>query len=75
MNLKEKTLPYNFTIHHISGAKNKAPDAVSRYPAQTASSYEEDLADDISVKAEAGQTLYAASNLISWTEGLGNNIF
>ena len=30
LNLKEKTLPYNFTIQHISGAKNKGPDAVSR---------------------------------------------
>ena len=66
LNLKEKTLPYSFKIYHISGAKNKAPDAVSRYPTQTASSDEDNLADDIGVQAEAGNTLYIASNLISW---------
>ena len=32
MNLKEKTLPYSFTIHHVPGIKHKGPDAASRYP-------------------------------------------
>ena len=66
LNLKEKTLPYNFTIQHISGAKNKGPDAVSRYPSQAPTPDEENLADDIGVQTEAINTLYVASNLVSW---------
>ena len=66
LNLKEKTLPYTFTIEHISGAKNKGPDAVSRYPSQTASHEDDNLADDIGVQTEAANTLYAASNIVSW---------
>ena len=69
LNLKEKTLPYNFTMVHISGAKNKGPDAVSRYPPPAPDSNEErhhNLADDIAVKMEAATTLYVASNMISW---------
>ena len=68
LNLKEKTLPYNFTMVHISGAKNKGPDAVSRYPPPTPDSHEKDhnLADDISVKMEATTTLYVVSNMVSW---------
>ena len=67
LNLKEKTLPYSFTIQHISGAKNKGPDAVSRYPLLTPScEKEENLADDMGVQAAAITTLYVASNLISW---------
>ena len=66
LNLKEKTLPYNFSIWHISGAKNKGPDAVSRYPTTNEPAQKENLADDIGVQAEAGNTLYAASNIVSW---------
>ena len=68
LNLKEKTLPYSFTIQHISGAKNKGPDAVSRYPPQTGPLGEdqESFADDIGVQTEAANTLYVASNLVSW---------
>ena len=32
MNLKEKTLPYRFSIQHVPGIKHKGPDAASRYP-------------------------------------------
>ena len=69
LNLKEKTLPYNFTIVHVSGAKNKGPDAVSRYPPPSvdpSANFEQNLADDIGVKTEAIDTLYVASNLVSW---------
>ena len=68
LNLKEKTLAYSFTIQHVSGAKNKGPDAVSRYPLFNPSdkSEEENFADDIGVHTSAVNTLYAASNLISW---------
>ena len=67
LNLKEKTLPYNFTIMHVTGAKNKGPDALSRYPPQTSNKLQsENLADDVGVKTEASSTLYVASNLVSW---------
>ena len=68
LNLKEKTLPYSFTVQHISGAKNKGPDAVSRYPLLTPSvnDEEENFADDIGVHTAAMDTLYVASNLVSW---------
>ncbi len=32
LNLKEKTLPYKFTIVHVPGRKNLGPDAASRHP-------------------------------------------
>ena len=68
LNLKEKTLAYSFSIQHISGVKNKGPDAVSRYPLLTplVESEEENFADDIGVHTAAMDTLYAASNLVSW---------
>ena len=54
LNLKEKTLAYSFTIQHISGAKNKGPDAVSRYPLLTPPDEEEEnFADDIGVQVSA----------------------
>ena len=31
-NLKEKTLSFKFTIHHVPARKNLGPDAASRYP-------------------------------------------
>ena len=31
-NLKEKTLRYRFVMQHVPGAKNRAPDALSRHP-------------------------------------------
>ena len=67
LNLKEKTLPYSFTMQHISGAKNKGPDA-SRYPSQGTNQKleEENMADDIAVQSEAVNTLYVASNIVSW---------
>lgn len=67
LNLKEKTLPYSFTIQHVTGAKNKGPDALSRYPPPTSTKqHSENLADDIGMKTEATGTLYVASNIVSW---------
>ena len=69
LNLKEKTLEFQFNIMHISGAKNKGPDAASRYPPPTNSQIEDlslNFVDEISFEAEASATLYTASNLISW---------
>ena len=66
LNLKEKTLPYSFTIQHISGAKNKGPDAMSRYPPPSENEAVENLADDISIQMEAETTLYVATNIVTW---------
>lgn len=54
---------------HISAAKNKGPDAVSRYPTPTNSGEEDstsNFVDEMSIEAEASATLYSTSNLISW---------
>ena len=52
---------------HVTGAKNKGLDALSRYPPQTSNKLQsENLADDVGVKTEASSTLYVASNLVSW---------
>ena len=69
LNLKEKTLEFQFKIMHISGAKNKGPDAASRYLTPTNSQIGDlslNFVDEISFEAEASATLYTASNLISW---------
>ena len=69
LNLKEKTLEFQYKIMHISGAKNKGPDAASRYPPPINSEKEDkthNFVDEISIEAEASATLYTASNLISW---------
>ena len=36
MSLKEKTLAFRFTMKYVPGAKNKVPDATSRFPTTTA---------------------------------------
>ena len=46
-NLKEKTLGYRFHITHIPGVRNKAADAVSRYPTGTTEPEKLILLDDI----------------------------
>ena len=66
LNLKEKTLAYSFEIQHISGVKNKGPDAVSRYPSKGSHQECEDMADDEGTRVGASDTLYIASNMISW---------
>ena len=66
LNLKEKTLPYNFEIKHVPGTKNKGPDALSRYPPTVEETESENMADDIGMKTEAISTLFVASNIITW---------
>ena len=66
LNLKEKTMPYRFEIMHITGAKNKGPDAVSRYPVEHADDGEEKPSDDEGLQAASQDTLYIASNIITW---------
>ena len=64
LNLKEKTMEYRFTIIHVTGAKNKGPDAASRYPSLPRNN--RNLADEASFETEASATLYLVSNMISW---------
>ena len=46
-NLKEKTLRYRFRMAHIPGVKNRAPDALSRYPTGNSNPPKMILHDDI----------------------------
>ena len=64
LNLKEKTLEFSFTIHHVSGKNNKGPDAVSRYPSSTLSPFENE--EDSSITVQAISTLHTVSNMITW---------
>ena len=67
LNLKEKTLEFQYKIMHISAAKNKGPDAVSRYPTPTNSGEGDstsNFVDEISIEAEASATLQHIKSLI-----------
>ena len=80
LNLKEKTLPYSYTIIHISGCKNTGPDAASRYPSHkgeyidlpcespdTSDSYDTaSTADDTSLTSAACSTLHSVSDMVTW---------
>ena len=64
LNLKEKCLAYNFTIVHVPGAKNKGPDAASRYP--PTKEQNDDIAEDDATIAAASDTLNSITNLVGW---------
>ena len=49
--LKEKSLPYQFDIVHVSGARNMAADAFSRFPSQEMDNNKEDTSSFCSMKA------------------------
>ena len=72
LNLKEKTLAYNFKIIHISGKKNLGADATSRYPPTIDQTHspgpkdKTDLADDEAMLASTSTTLYAVTNVVTW---------
>ncbi len=46
-NLKEKTLRYRFAMHHVPGAKNRAPDALSRHPSGPTTPERLNLPEDV----------------------------
>ena len=53
LNLKEKTLSYDFKIIHVSGKKNVGADAASRYPSSPPSPMESaNTMEDVSDWAE-----------------------
>ena len=80
LNLKEKTLPYSFTIIHVSGKTNLGPDAASRYPTHVGEPTDlpcepasvpdphcdHDTADDTSLASAAYSTLNAVSDMVTW---------
>ena len=71
LNLKEKTLPYQFEVIHISGKKNAGADATSRYPAPTTALPDAvctsiDIAEDSASLASISHALYAISNMVTW---------
>ena len=71
LNLKEKTLVYQFEIVHISGKKNAGADAASRYPAATGTPPDTmcasaSIADDEAALASISSTLYAVTNMVTW---------
>ena len=79
LNLKEKTLPYRFTIVHVPGNKNQGADAVSRHPVVKADIHhleidepskdafdDLDLAEDGATALLISDTLNAITNIVSW---------
>ena len=66
LSLKEKTLSYRFSMRYVAGARNKVPDAASRFPTGL-SDATEDMDSDTQ---EAEQTVYitAISALFSLNE-------
>lgn len=66
LNLKQKTLPYNFNIKHIKGLKNHA-DILSRYPVNTPD--EEDVEEALALNAIMTSMTVASVEsalLVSW---------
>ncbi|XP_045132259.1 uncharacterized protein K02A2.6-like [Portunus trituberculatus] len=51
LNIKERTLMYNFRVKYIKGKSNCAADALSRYPALASAPEDSDEADDEAVCA------------------------
>ena len=71
LNLKEKTLAFQFDIVHVPGKKNAGADAASRYPVpslpvKSADSNSEDTADDEAIVASISNSLYAVTNVTTW---------
>ena len=60
VNLKEKTLPYSFTIEALPGKANVAADALSRYPVHGPETEDEHLTKEVDVS-----TVQVAANMIS----------
>ena len=57
MSLKEKTLSFRFTMKYVSGARNKVPDATSRFP----TSIQEPSDDNDQDTLDAEHTVYVTA--------------
>ena len=80
LNLKEKTLPYAFSIIHVPGRKIAGPDAASRYPTHDGEHldlpceppnmvkvhYNESTAEDANITTAACFALQAVSDMVTW---------
>ncbi len=79
LNLKEKTLTYRFTVVHVSGKKNRGPDAASRN--QSGDGHDDDIpslnslfgtvdtddcADDDAMVAASVAALEAVTPVVRW---------
>ncbi|XP_057312316.1 uncharacterized protein K02A2.6-like [Hydractinia symbiolongicarpus] len=65
-NLKERTLRYRFSMRHISGLKNRVPDALSRHPAGDPTPEKLVLPDDIS--CIAASTALSSLKSTTWED-------
>ena len=63
-NLKEKTLRYRFTMVHIPGVKNRAPDTLSRHPTGDPSPDRLHLQDDISSASHRQHPITSVPNIV-----------
>ncbi len=78
LNLKEKTLLYRFIMIHVSGLRNKGPDAASSCPAQAGEELQlpseppitpvscEDLAHDAGTSSAACTDLNSVCKVVTW---------
>ena len=78
LNVKEKTLPYRFTMIHVSGLRNIGPDTASRYPTQAGEDLQlpseplitpvscEDLAHDAGMFYAACTNLSPVWKVVMW---------
>ena len=62
--LKEKTLQFRFSVKYISGKKNIAADALSRYPSVCNSIDDTDLAEAEEIEAQAAACVIASAYVI-----------
>ena len=65
-NLKERTLRYLFTMQHVPGLKNRAPDALSRHPTGDPKPPQLHLPDDVSYISAT--TALRSLHSITWDE-------
>lgn len=65
-NLKELTLRYRFTMHHVPGLKHRASDATSRYPTGDPSPSQLILQDDIAPIIIESSDSIQSIQAISW---------
>ena len=71
VNLKEKTLPYQFETVHVPGRMNIGADAASRYTslsqlASSSSIDDQDTAVDVAIVASLVNSLYAVTKVSTW---------
>ena len=74
-NLKEKTLRYCFTMHHIPGRNHLAPDSLSRHPTGTTNPEKVHLPDVSTIQNDKTNDNTAAVTLEPSIPTIGKNLF